>query len=133
MFLSKIILECIIRRKITLRQCAHSHISKGKTWVNEMPKYQLPDIPFTTTSRQDGDSRPEMDDESKPWGRAFSTFCEKTTFHGLRNVTDSTRNVTRRYRSSCLASVMMKGGKSEPLKRRLTLLFTIMVNVCYTT
>ncbi|KAK2186908.1 hypothetical protein NP493_182g00013 [Ridgeia piscesae] len=37
-----------------------------------------------------------MDDESKSWGRVFSVFCETTTFHGLRNIAESTSNVSRR-------------------------------------
>ena len=37
----------------------------------------------------------ETDERRKGWGPALKTFCEKTTFHGLRNVTESTSNARR--------------------------------------
>ncbi|KAK2165627.1 hypothetical protein NP493_1354g00019 [Ridgeia piscesae] len=41
------------------------------------------------TSLSLGDSGDKSDAESKPRSRAFTTFCETTTFHGLRNVAET--------------------------------------------
>jgi len=63
---------------------------------NQKDKSQKSDRPSMTTSLQHGDAGDETSESSKQWGHAFRTFCETTTFHGLRNVVGSTSHNARR-------------------------------------
>ena len=69
---------------------------KGTSSANEMPDSQSPDSPLMMSSLSLGDSGDKSHAESKPRSHAFTTFCETTTFHGLRNVAESSSNVTRK-------------------------------------
>ena len=48
-----------------------------------------------SASTQHSGAGEETDGRRKRWGPALKTFCEKTTFHGLRNVTESTSYARR--------------------------------------
>ena len=50
----------------------------------------------TATSMQHAGCGDETSVPSKQWGHAMKTFCETTTFHGLRNVTEPRSNRGRR-------------------------------------
>ena len=69
---------------------------KGTHSANEMQDSQTPDNPLIVKSMQIIEARDEKDERSTQWVRALKGFCETTTFHGLRNVAESTRNSVRR-------------------------------------
>ena len=68
---------------------------------NRKDKCQKSDRPFMAPLLQHDDAGDETRESSKQWGHAFRTFCETTTFHGLRNVVGSTSHNARRERGSC--------------------------------
>ena len=63
---------------------------------NQKDKSENPDRPSMAPLLQHGDAGDETRESSKQCGHAFRTFCETTTFHGLRNVTESTSHNARR-------------------------------------
>ena len=64
--------------------------------ANQTQETQMSGTPSIVTSLQHGDAGDETTESSKHWGRAFRNFCEKITFHGLRNITETTSHLSRR-------------------------------------
>jgi len=69
--------------------------------TDQTQETQMSGTPSILTSLQHGHAGDETTESSKHWGRAFRNFCETTTFHGLRNVTETTSHVSRRWGSFC--------------------------------
>ena len=51
-------------------------------------------LPGMVTPRQ-GVSKADMSVAMERWGHSFNTFCETTTFHGMRNVVTKNNSVRR--------------------------------------
>ncbi|KAI0237642.1 hypothetical protein LSAT2_011819 [Lamellibrachia satsuma] len=73
-----------------------ANTNTGTSSANQMQDSQMPDKPLIVTSMQIDEAGDETGERSTQWVRALKGFCETTTFHGLRNVAESTNNSVRR-------------------------------------
>ena len=64
--------------------------------ANRMKEEHASTCQPTATSMLHGGCGDEPSVPSKQWSHAIRTFCETTTFHGLRNVTKPRSNRVRR-------------------------------------
>ena len=62
--------------------------------------------PEKTTQLRHVNSKEDTSNSTEHWGHSFNVFCENTTFHGLRNVGESSNNIIRRWVNCSLYSVM---------------------------
>ena len=69
---------------------------KDASYANQKKEEYASTCQPTATSMQHDGFEDETSVQSKQWGHAVKTFCEKTTFHGLRNVTEPKSNRGRR-------------------------------------
>ena len=65
---------------------------KDASCANQKKEKQTSTCQPTAASMQHGGFGDETSVPSKQWGHAVKAFCETTTFHGLRNVTESRSN-----------------------------------------
>ena len=78
---------------------------KGTGSENQPQESQTKERPSTMTSLQEDDAGEKTDKTSKQWGLTLQTFCKNTTFHGLRNVVESTSTRVQRWQHYyCLCS-----------------------------
>ena len=52
-------------------------------------------LPDQATPRQQGVTKADMSVAIERWEHSFNTFCETTTFHGLRNVVTKNNSARR--------------------------------------